>query len=376
MKCRNIREISYNKCVGCTACVNICPKKCIEMKMDSEGFLHPNINMERCVQCGLCYKVCPTRQVKRQKFYPQVLGMIHRSKKIRRISSSGGVFYSFALSVLQSGGVVCGAVLDNEMYVKHIIIDDASRIGELTKSKYVQSDLGKCYLQIQRILESGKQVLFVGTPCQVYGLHTFLEKDYENLFLVDLICHGVPSPQIWREFVRMMEEKRNAKCKNISFRDKSLEGWSNFGMKIEFSDGSQYVDTQKQNPYMFGFLKGYIDRKCCYNCQFKGMNRYSDLTIGDFWTVDDYIEKFNDNKGTSLVYVNTNKGRKLMEAVKDDFYIKKVLQEKLWELNNAYGKSSFDIRNREVFYNKYLHKGKHAIDILSTEMKKCRDYRG
>ncbi|MCI8844822.1 MAG: 4Fe-4S dicluster domain-containing protein [Lachnospiraceae bacterium] len=375
MKWKNIREISHDKCVGCTACANICPKNCIEMKMDLEGFLYPEIDMEKCVRCGRCYRVCPTIQVKKQEFYPKVLGMINRSKKIREKSSSGGVFYSLALSILEAGGAVCGAMLDDYMDVKHVIIHDKKKIDGLAKSKYVQSDLGNCYLQIQKMLECGKKVLFVGTPCQVYGLHTFLNKEHEDLFLVDLVCHGVPSPQIWREFVEDMEKQRNARCKSISFRDKSLEGWGNFGMKIEFSDHSEYVDTQKQNPYMFGFLRGYIDRRCCYNCQFRGMNRCSDLTMGDFWTVDDYIVQFNDNKGTSLLYVNTKKGMELVRTIRSNFYIKKVPEEKWQELNSAYEKSSLEMKNREKFYKKYLGGKKRVIDLLNIEMRKygnCR----
>lgn len=373
MKYKNIREISHERCVGCTACVNACPKHCIKMTVDQEGFAYPVINMEQCVNCGICYRSCPTISVKRQKTYPRVLGMINRSKKIRKDSSSGGVFYSLAQFVLQSGGVVCGATLDEKMLVKHIIIQKNDQIDKLTRSKYVQSDLTNCYSLIQKLLAHDTKVLFVGTPCQVYGLHTFLNEEYENLFAVDLICHGVPSPQIWYEFVKYIEKERDAKCHDISFRDKTLEGWKNFGMKIEFSDGSEYIDTQKQNSFMFGFLKGFIDRRCCYECQFKGLNRCSDLTIGDFWSVDHYVEHFNDNMGTSIVYVNTSRGQRLIKGVRDKFYIKKIEEEKFWTLNRAYGQSTLDIKNREKFFKKYLRNNK-AVDILITEMRRCNNY--
>lgn len=373
MKDKNITEISHDKCVGCTACVNACPKHCIEMKIDEEGFSYPSINLEQCINCGLCYKSCPSVSVKRQEKYPRALGMINRSKKIRKESSSGGVFYSLAHQIIASGGVVCGATIDEKMYVKHILIDDINRIDELTKSKYVQSDLGNCYSLIRENLGRGRKVLFVGTPCQVYGLHTFLSKDYEELFLVDLICHGVPSPQIWHEFVEDMERQRSSTCKKISFRDKTLEGWKNFGMKIEFADCPEYIDTQKQNPFMFGFLKGFIDRKCCYDCQFKGLNRYSDLTIGDFWSVDEHAKRFNDNIGTSLVYVNTIKGKTLIQAIRNEFYIRKIEEKKFLTLNIAYEKSSLSLENREKFYRKYS-RNKNAIDILNTEMKRGRIY--
>lgn len=370
---KTINEIEYNKCVGCTACVNVCPRNCVKMEMDEEGFYYPVIDREKCVNCGMCYKSCPTVYVKRQKKYPITLGMINRSNEIRNMSSSGGVFYSLAQFFLKSGGTVCGATLDDKMYVKHILIDKENQIGRLIRSKYVQSDLGECYSLIKRLLVQKKKVLFVGTPCQVYGLHTFLKQEYENLFSIDLICHGVPSPKIWREFVEDIESQRNAECQNISFRDRTLGGWGNFGMKIEFSDGSEYIDTQKQNAYMFGFLGGFIDRRSCYDCQFKSLSRCSDLTIGDFWCVDDYVERFNDNIGTSLVYVNTEKGQNLIKAVRNDFFIKKIIEEKFWTLNKAYGQSTLDIKNREKFYKKYL-RNNRAIDILSIEMRRSRKY--
>lgn len=373
MKHKNIKDISHDICVGCTACVNACPKHCIKMEMNKEGFLYPVIDVEQCINCGICYKSCPTVSVKKQERYPRAIGMINRSKRIRMASSSGGVFYSLAQALIEAGGVVCAATIDDGAYVKHIMIDSVNQIDEVAKSKYVQSDLGNCYSLIQNLLEKEKKVLFVGTPCQVYGLYTFLRKDYENLFLVDLICHGVPSPKIWHEFVEDKEIQRNAECKYISFRDQTIEGWKNFGMKIEFSDGTKYIDTQKQNAYMFGFLRGFIDRRCCYDCQFKGLNRCSDLTLGDFWAVDSYIECFNDNAGTSLVYVNTKRGQRLIEVVRKKFYIKKIEEKRFWLLNNAYANSNLNMDNREKFYKKYF-RNNNAIDILSTEMRRSKNY--
>lgn len=369
MKNKSIKDVSCDKCVGCTACVNICPKNCIKMQVDQEGFAYPVIDAEQCINCGRCYKACPTIKNEKQKYYPRALGMINRSQRIREESSSGGIFYNLGRFIIEEGGVVCAATLDDGMRVKHILVDDIREMECLMKSKYVQSDLGNCYSQILELLTQGKKVLFVGTPCQVCGLRTFLGKEYENLFRVDLICHGVPSPQIWREFVENIENEKHSKCNSVSFRNRTLEGWKNFGMKIEFEDGSTYIDTQKQNPYMFGFLKGYIDRKCCYDCQFKGINRCSDLTIGDFWSVDKYEKGFNDNKGTSLVYVNTLKGKKMIEEIKNYFYIRKIEEKNFWDLNIAYSQSTLCVKNREKFFRKYIRRN-NAIDILRGEMKR------
>lgn len=371
---KTIDKIDHNKCVACTACVNICPMNCIEMKMDEEGFMYPHVNYEKCISCGLCYKSCPTKRVKKQKNTPIILGMINRDKDVRENSSSGGVFYNLACSVLECGGIVCGATIDENMYVKHILIDSLDELNLLTKSKYVQSDLGNCYSLIKEELNKEKQVLFVGTPCQVYGLRCFLGKEYDSLIMVDLICQGVPSPKIWEDYIKEMENKRNAKGCYVSFRDKSLKGWNTHGMKIEFSNGTKYVDTVYENLFMNGFLKGYIDRKSCYNCQFRGRNRCSDLTIGDFWSVDNFLKDFNDNKGTSLVFINTEKGKKLVKTVRKSFFIKRVKNVKPEKLNIAYSKDSLSEDNRKRFYRKY--NGRNAVSILEGELKKSKSKKG
>lgn len=369
---KTIKEISDAKCVGCTACKSICPMHCIEMKDNAEGFLVPDIAEERCVHCGKCYRVCPTGNVQKKKRKSVVLGMINRNFRIRNVSSSGGVFYELAKAILFGGGVVCGSFLDEDMYVRHIIIDTHDEIELLTKSKYVQSDLGSSFAKIKKYLDMGRSVLFVGTPCQVQGLGSFLGRRFDNLYLVDLVCHGVPSPKVWEQFVQKLEEQHQSKCLSVSFRDITIDGWKNFGMKVEFANGDESIDTQDKNIYMFGFLNGYTVRKCCFECQFKGNNRNSDITIGDFWSVDHYLKHFNDNKGTSLVYINTDKGFKIIKQIRENFYVKKVDYQNIDEINTAYLKCVESMKNRNIFFKKFI-KGEKACEILTLEYKKRRN---
>ena len=368
---RTIEDIIAEECVGCGACVNACPKKCIEMRMDEEGFSYPHIDKEQCVNCGKCYQACPTVQVQRMSKRPRVLAMINRSSVIRRKSSSGGVFYELAKSMIEFGGVVCAAAFDSDMGVKHIFVDKLEDIEKCMRSKYVQSDLGDCFRQAEQYLQSGTMVLFVGTPCQVYGLTSYLGRDWEKLFLVDLICHGVPSPMLWKEYIDEIG-RDGTKINQISFRDMSIEGWKNFGMKIQFSDGSAQVDTQDKNVFMQGFLKGFYNRKSCYDCKFKGLNRKSDITLGDFWTVDKYISNFNDNQGTSLVFVNSEKGKRFIKTVRKSFFIKKVTDTSAALSNTAYGESFQAVDVRRRFYKKYK-SGKSMRSIVELELKKRRD---
>ncbi len=369
---KTIEFVEEEQCVGCTACKNICPGKCISMVKNLEGFSVPKINSADCFHCGKCYETCPVINVKERRVKPVILGMINKCAEIRNESSSGGVFYELARAIISEGGIVCAASLSEEnITVKHVFIDRVEEIGLCTKSKYVESDLQDVYIRIQAYLKKGKKVLFVGTPCQVYGLSVFLDRDYENLFLVDLFCHGVPSPAVWDEFIDYMQQKYNSRISAVSFRDMSISGWKNFGMRILFENGAEYVDTQDKNPFMFGFLEGYINRQCCYKCRFKKRNRKSDLTLGDFWSVDKYIDKFNDNRGTSLVLVNSKKGVKLIKSVRTSFYIKRESSTDIGKINSAYSMSVSNIKNREYFFKKFL-KGMKSVNILIIEMKKVR----
>lgn len=365
----NFADIDHNKCVGCTACVNICPTNCIKMALDKDGFLYPKVDSSQCINCGKCYNVCPAVNGVKLKKKPLLLGMINKNNEVRMKSSSGGVFAELAKYIIDSGGYVCAACIDDDYEVKHIIIHETDNIEKCMRSKYVQSNLNHCYKEVKRLLENNKTVMFVGTPCQIGGLHNYLGKSYKNLYLIDLVCHGVPSPKIWGEYIHdMIGEDKALK---VSFRDMELGGWKNYGMRIVFEKASDYVDVQTENIYMQGFLQGYFDRVTCYECQFKGFHRASDITLGDFWRVENYFAKCDDNKGISLVYVNSEKGKRLVEMVKKRFWLKKLPRGSEKEANDAYWESLKFKDNRKKFYKKYLN-GKSMKDIMELEIKKQR----
>lgn len=314
---RTIEALEKVNCTGCAACSNKCPVDAIKMVFDEEGFLYPNIDHDVCIECGLCYKVCPQLNLKETK------EMIHKEGKcyammaddeIRKVSSSGGMFTLLAEAILEQDGAVCGAVYTNDyMYVKHDVIYEKEKIGKLRGSKYVQSDIGWTYREIQKILKEGKSCLFVGCPCQVAGLYTFLGKDYEKLYTVDLVCHGANSTTAYQSFVK--ETAAGREIREVNFRDKSKYGWST-PTTIYFEDGSVFNAAWNESKWNDGFLKGIINRLCCKECQYAQRNRIADITLGDFWQIHRWDESCNDWKGTSLVLTNTLKGEELFQSLK------------------------------------------------------------
>ena len=356
-----------DNCVGCTACINICPCNCISMKRDAEGFDYPMVSHDRCIGCGKCRKVCPVLNKKWKIKEPVVASMINNDSAIREKSSSGGVFYSIAKEFIRNGGIVCAAKVRNDSCVVHDFIRNIEGIDSFLGSKYVQSDLNDCFKRIKEELENGGSVLFVGTPCQTHGLVTYLNKEYEKLILIDLVCHSVPSPGIWEEYIKA--QKGDKKITELSFRNMDLAGWRNFGMKIIYEDGTSYVDKQTDNIFMEGFLRGYYNRRCCYNCQFSNKNRVSDLTMGDFWKVNEYGEDISDNTGVSIVYINSEKGRQLVNEIKDEFTVCYLPKGSYKNVNDAYSKMKVEMDRRILFYKKY-NKGMSMQEIMQVELKK------
>lgn len=252
-----------------------------------------------------------------QKFY----ACVGKDEDIRLSSSSGGAFYSIAKSVISDGGIVFGAKFNDEWEVVHGFCESVSDISDFMGSKYVQSKIGDTYKMVKSYLTDGRKVLFCGTPCQIYGLKSYLGKDFENLLTVDFVCHGVPSPAVWRKYIS--ERSKGRKIEKVNFRDKT-EGWRKFSLSIKYSNGDEYRKIQYDDLYMKGFLQNIYLRPSCYECSFKGVERGSDLTLADFWKAQIHMPELYDNKGTSLVIVNTQKGEHLFELIKDDFLIKET----------------------------------------------------
>ena len=302
-------------CTGCGACVNACPKGCISMQEDKEGFLVPAIDNTRCVACGKCAAVCA--RVASASLNPRpktAIAAWAKDSEIRMRSSSGGIFSVLANKTLKNGGVINGVSFDREFSLVHRIIDSEDLLWQIRGSRYVQSNVGRAYVEIKQLLDSGMKVLFTSTPCQVAGLKGYLGREYANLVTCDFVCHGVPSSRYFHDYLR--SKKREAGREDIVdyvFRD--LKGWG-WNPSLVFSDGTSMKYSAYSDQYMLPFLAGMNYRESCYRCSFARPERCADITIGDFWSVKDYSLLTNKyEKGCSLVLLNTPKGEKLFDDV-------------------------------------------------------------
>ena len=298
-------------CSGCEACANICPKHCIEMKPDKEGFYYPNINNNECVKCGQCDATCPVLNYKEPFIskLPTALAAINKDWNIRRNSSSGGAFTALAEIILNRGGIVFGAAFNEDWQVVHVAANSIEELAKIRGSKYVQSRIGSIYRQVKAELETERQVLFSGTPCQVAGLKSFLKKDYDNLFLIDIACHGVTPPVLWQYYVNY--RGLGHAISHIEFRGKNY-GWENPLVKFIFKDRGKYETTLNKDLFTQAFQLYLNLRPACSSCHFKGLARFSDITLADFWNVNNILPEMYDNKGTSLILVHNEKGINLL----------------------------------------------------------------
>lgn len=308
------------QCCGCRTCEHVCPKSAITMVTDDHGFLYPQIDPQKCVDCGLCLKKCAFQSgyKKRIEFDP-VYGYAarHKDMDILMKSRSGGAFTAVTDQILADGGVIYGAGYDEEagfFKVIHKRAETKEERNELRGSKYVQSDLGDVFLQVKKDLTDGRKVLFSGTGCQVGALHTYLGKEYDNLLTIDIVCHGVPSPRVWEDFLKMREKERGGKITAVDFRDKVHFGWKAHRESV-------WVNNKRVSSRLYTKVF-YLDtalRPSCFQCAYANRNRPGDMTIADFWGHEDAVPGFNeDNKGVSLVMVNTGKGYAVWEAAAKD----------------------------------------------------------
>lgn len=308
-------------CCGCSACAQRCPKQCISMKIDDEGFLYPHVDGNKCIDCHLCEKVCPVINQDEARTPLEVYAAKNSDDDIRLKSSSGGIFTLLAEQTIKGGGVVFGACWDKDWNVKHDYIDNISDLQRFRSSKYLQSVIGDNYLKAEQFLKTGRKVMFTGTPCQIAGLKHFLRKEYHNLLAVEVICHSVPSPGVWQQYLttRLQTLKWNkSDIRNISFRDKKT-GWKTYSFVIENKDGNSFIELSSKNAFMRGFLADLYTRPSCHACPAKQLRSGSDLTLGDFWGIESLMPEIDDDKGVSVVIVNTEKGREAMHIVDNLF---------------------------------------------------------
>ncbi len=357
-----------NICTGCGACAASCPLNCIEMQSDRERFQYPQIDTTRCISCHKCEAVCPVLNKLPVQAAPQAYGVQHKDNHLRSASSSGGVFPALATFVLDEGGAVCGAGYTDNFEVEHQIIENTSDICKLQGAKYAQSCAEHLFPEIRSILEANRWMLFVGTPCQIAGLKSYLGKDYDKLILADMICHGVPSPLAWQKYLayRIKKDAEKARIIAVNQRDK-VSGWSKYrySLRIDYSNGNSYSVPQSEDPYMRGFVNNLYLRPSCAQCQFKGLNRCSDFTLGDFWGVWEQYPEFDDDKGTSLVMVNTEKGASCWENIKSDMDVIAVDAQAALRQNPSAYNSSVPHAKRNVFFDK---RGNSDFDKLVSEL--------
>lgn len=351
------RLASIDKCVGCTACMKGCPQRCIEMINDIDGFGYPAfVDSSACINCGYCEKVCPILKDESKDIKnPLAYAAFARNETLRMESSSGGVFTELARKIIAQKGVVIGAAYDNIFDVKHCCIDNESDLWKIRGAKYSESNLENSFANILERLKNGQEVLFSGTPCQVAGLKSFVKKEYENLFCVDFVCHGVPSPMAWKAYVeyRAKKDANGELPKAINLRSKNT-GWSNYQYSnvFEYENGKQYSTLSSDSLFMKLFVGDYISRPSCENCKFKGYNRVSDITLGDFWGIWDIDSEMDDNKGTSVVLIQSEKGQALWDEISDKIKFKEVSLEQASRQNPSMLVPSKANPKREEVLNK------------------------
>lgn len=354
-------------CCGCSACLNICPQGCITMQSDSEGFQYPEVDTNICIECGLCEKVCPFLLPYDARKPENVYAANNKDTKMRLQSSSGGVFSILAEKVIREGGVVFGARFDENWQVVLDYAETLEGIAKFRGSKYVQGRIEKAFYDAQHFLKSGRFVLFSGTPCQIAGLNHFLRKEYDNLVTVDFVCHGVPSPKVWSRYLKTIVLWGGTTIKNIKFRDKP-NGWKKFNLTFHFNGEEEHVisNCYSQDHYMKAFLSDMILRPSCYNCMAKSGRSNSDITIADFWGVNNILPQIDDDKGTSLLFLQTEKGRRALEF--DSFLYVESTYNDAFRFNPAIEKSANPHKNRQEFFEK-LDNAPDLVELINKELK-------
>lgn len=313
------------ECCACTACESICPKKCITMKYDNEGFKYPLVDKEKCIDCNLCEKVCPIIHANEIKKQQHAYIFQNLDDSVRRESTSGGAFTAIAKYVLENNGTVYGVMFNSEFKVIHGRVEKEEELYKFRNSKYVQSDVGNSFSEVKKDLDSNRLVCFSGTLCHIEGLKKYLIKNYKNLILVDVVCRAVPSPLVWKKYLDMRKTKYKD-IKYIMFRDKYYGyKYSNLSIYSNKKDEkSEYHSGVESDPYLRAFFSNICVRPSCYECKFKKQHRESDITLWDCFEVEKYDKGFDDDKGTTRILTNSYKGKDIIEKLSSSHKIKEI----------------------------------------------------
>ncbi len=363
------KKIHLN-CTGCSACVNSCPKDAITLKEDKEGFWYPYVDYGTCISCQKCVNRCPSLQKinpNGQKEDPTVYAAWNTDEDIRINSTSGGVFTALAQAMIQQGGVVVGAHYTTEHNIEHTLIDSAEGILALRQSKYAQSDIGYVFREVKTYLDAEKTVLFCGTPCQTAGLKSYLAKPYKTLYCCDFICRGVISPKVYRKFLNDMGATNNSRVSVVHFKNKDF-GWNRFSTKLSFDNGAIYHKDRNEDYYMRGYLRYNLYlRPSCHQCQYKTLPRVSDISLGDFWGIGNYKAELDNEKGTSVVLINSDKGQELFARAQTYLYSEQRSLEEVVAGNSCLFNAAQEGKYRQYFFD---HMDKYDFKTLIEKIDK------
>lgn len=380
----NVNKVSSLYCCGCRACEQLCPTKSITIKEDKEGFLAPVVNEECCSDCGLCLERCAQVNdihIKQSVAYPKVYAAKINDKKLLKYSSSGGIFTIIANFVLEQNGLVFGCSWSKDFVAHHIMIDSKDKLNLLQGSKYVQSDTENTYSQVKQCLKSNKLVLYTGTPCQIGGLKVFLNKDYDNLITTDIVCHGVPSPMLFKKYIDWLGDKYGSKIISYDFRNKERGGWG-LMFKAKTRTKTKFLPAYL-DPYYKAFLEGKTYRECCYLCKYTSSNRIGDITIGDYWGIEKISPKFYSLEGVSLVLVNSYLGEKVFYKINNQYEVlHTTLNEAKKENKNLYAPVVRPAIRSNIYktlftekFETYIHKYLPVQYSLKSKLKSIIPYR-
>lgn len=341
-------------CCGCNACGDACPKQAITYIVDNEGFWYPSVDKQRCVDCGLCDMVCPMHNATERvevNYEPLVYAAYSKNEEIRIDSTSGGIHSMLSLKMYEKNAYVGGAIYNSDHTVSHILDNNPSRLSEIRSSKYLQSNAVGVYKQVKALLNNGEYVFFCGTPCQIHALQNYLGKGYDKLYTCDFICLGVNSPKVFLKYMDMLESKYGSKATHIKFKNKKW-GWHNFSLRVVFENGKEYCKDRWHDLFFIGYLQAKnFSRPSCYNCRFKGTQHIADITLGDFWGIDRIDKTMDQDKGTSLVMINSKKGQELFDSILNDVEWRKSTINEAKSGNPALEQSiQSSVVNRDAFF--------------------------
>lgn len=356
-----IKITDKSQCCGCSACVQKCPKQCISMNVDNEGFSYPKVDLDCCIDCNLCEKVCPCLNQEESQQPLSCYAAKNKDEEIRQQSSSGGIFTAIAEKIIAEKGVVFGARYNNNWQVVHTYVETKQGIAAFRGSKYVQSQIGETFKQAESFLKEGRKVLYSGTPCQISGLNHYLRKQYDNLLTVEVVCHGVPSPKIWREYIDSLNLKNIG---HISNKDKST-GWRGYSFTVRNTANNViFTERASQNKYLMAFIRNLTLRPSCFSCPAKAGKSKADITIADYWGIEHILPKMDDNKGVSFICCNTHKAKTLFNQL--NIQMEQVDYQRSIQYNSCIFKNTFEPTERQIFWNKYREQGINVLLSLKS----------